>query len=237
MYWLYSQQHIKNQSDIERLSAFYKDAFGEIQTLDDYKNNSNSMLVKWTKNPFSKFSTENFPIDVVARINGPQSIYSVSGKLNKLKVEDCKSLDYLENILKWADLIDEQLSFEMNRRGDIRFNYKRPSKSLNNIDELILASRLSKHATYIIPTRTAVYLMNEKSVYIVGLSLKNDNFNSSIYVEIDDGFDNPFIERSNKVFLGRENRDENLEELNDAFKRWSNDNFKGSFVDYLGYDI
>lgn len=70
-----------------------------------------------------------------------------------------------ELILEWADAIDNSLLIEMNRENDLGIMDKHPA-TLLDIDELLIAARLSKYATHVYVGDHDIIASNFGCVYL-----------------------------------------------------------------------
>jgi len=168
-----------------------------------------------------------YPFDITVRLNGPQTLYAVSYVLPKYELSAFSHLNK-DSILTWAQSIDGQVEYEMNRKNDLVKLFNPPNVKLNDVGELILACSVTKNVTHIIPTSCGVYVINKKSVYVPWIGLDGSHKNEVVGLQFDkdDGFNSSFYHHE-------PDKDRILTELNGFFNEWKNKNYQGDLFDKI----
>lgn len=221
MYWLRSSFDISSITDLEVLARIYTDVQGELSVLDS--NNEKIAKVEWMESPFTELISKSikYPCKIVSRLVGPETVVAVSPKIKKI---DPSSFDHSNKdcLLEWANHIDTKLSAEMNRTNDMGYSFKSPTKKLD-IDELIMAARLSKHATNVFIGTYGIIASNPECVYLSWFpSSEQGESYSSLMFDKDDGLASPFCD----VIA------EDFEYMNECFNKWKSANYVGNLSDY-----
>ena len=167
MYWLRSLFHITCKEDLELLIRIYDGVSGELSVLKPEAEDDDVLFkVKWMKSPFKALLPLEvvFPHKLIVRLVGPQTVIAVSAKLKKINTEtfvhDNKVL-----LLKWAEAIDDTVSEEMGRSNDLAMLITFPDEHLT-MHDLLLAARLSKHATHVLIGDHGIVATNWKCCYL-----------------------------------------------------------------------
>jgi len=136
MYWLESSFNIYSLSDLELLIRIYDGVQGELHV-----GKERILTVSWCVNPFLELKNQlkglQYPFVIYSRLCGPQTLAAVSPNLRKKE----SSNDLV--IKKWADLIDEIIQTEMNRKNDIGHSFEFPE--LLSEEDLLEAAMSSKY--------------------------------------------------------------------------------------------
>lgn len=222
MYWLRSIFSINSVDDIKFLANFYKNVSGELEVK---QNENNIMSIEWTTNPFetllNRSDLPNYPFDICSRLVGPDTVRATCiciDKLNAAEFEHPKK----DLILKWASYIDQMIGSEINRRNDIGYIFRPPEQNLENMSELLLALKLSKYATHVIPLDLGFIMTNAKAAYLTCVGLTQEfSCTTSLMFDKDDGFLSPF-----------EGETKSINYLNSRFRLWKANGYKGKISDY-----
>jgi len=230
MYWLRSIFIIGSITDLKFLSNLYNSVTGEL-TVEGHLEIS----IKWTTNPFQAllnhplFNSLNAPFNITSRLVGPQTVMAISTSIQKLD-KGTFTHPNIDNILIWADFIDENLSYEMNRRNDMARIFTRPSIDLSNKNELLLAASLSKYALFALSGKNGFIFSHPEICYLSWFGVtKNDDCNTALMFDKDDGFTNL---RSNGPWSSADDEDESMTYLNKIFLEWKNNGYSGNLCDF-----
>jgi hypothetical protein len=192
-------------------------------------------IVEWQKDPFNRlfkiFNTQGklrmkLPHKIYSRISGPQSILGTCFNTRNVAGFQKRNIIITPIIQTFADRIDQMVSFEMSRTNDLAVIYRPLEEKLTNIEQLILAARISKYGTHFLPDELnqCLYILNEQSVYIIAIRYDGtiDN-NATLMFDKDEGFVSPFLPKdSNKYKF-----------LNDKFLEWKKNNYEKEFPAYF----
>lgn len=220
MYWLRSIFDVNSKTDLELLAKIYDQIGGEIICLppdcNEYPN--------FRGQDYRQFKDLldldlSYPLKIACMLNGPQSVRNVSIKIQKLDQKDFRHPNKTKIVI-WSDKIDQMIYSEMKRKNDLGIMYNLPEDKLNDLNELFLAIRLSKHGEYALPEKDGFIVFNSKSVYLSYIGLKNNEVGTSIMFDLDDGFS--YIFTDNKA-----------EYLNEFFGQWKKSGFKGKLSEYF----
>ncbi|XWV25520.1 putative ORFan [Tupanvirus deep ocean] len=223
MYWLNSFFTIKSVDDLTFLANFYNNVSGELQV----KQNGEKVLsIEWTTNPFKELLTKSdslsYPYDIYSRLVGPDTVRAAAICVNKLNPKEFEHSNK-NLILEWADYIDKMISAEMERQYDLGYYFKPPKIYLNDMTELALAIKLSKHCTHAVPFESGFIVTNPEAVYLTSVGLNSDFYcTDSLMFDKDDGFLSPF-----------EPNCKSIDYLNTQFQKWKENGYQGKMSDYF----
>jgi len=213
------------------LSNIYRSIFGGT----DKKLKSNYRLsIERTENPFRALLNDKninafleTPFEIDVKLSAPDTIRAVSVKLIKIDPNGF----YHPNqslILEWADYIDKNLRFEMNRENQFCVSFDRPKSDLTTMNELYLAACLSKYAVYLLPNKDGYIISHPKSYYLSWIGLHDNSYgDTSIMFDKDDGFwcaMNTQTKYTQREFIGY---------LNMYFSKWKVNEYRGKLSDYF----
>jgi hypothetical protein len=221
MYWLRSLFKVKSLSDLELLIRIYSEVSGELTVTDSNKNKIKD--VEWCKNPFEQLLGMEFPYKITSRLVGPQSLLGIAPKLKKNQPICYSDVDRSVLLKEWSDHIDTVLLSEMNRKNDLGRMTSHP-KSLLSMTELIIAARLSKHATHVYMGESGAIISNFQCVYLSWFPIESDidiDESASLMFDKDDGLNSPF-----------EDTDKTYNYMRRCFKFWKKNNYIGKLSDY-----
>lgn len=215
MYFIESLYTIENQTHLELFCRVFANVSGDVEFMNDGCETPNVLS---GKNPFTKIQKNfdlRFPIKVHIKMSGPQSAMCTAAKIEKI---DPNTFVHprKEAIEEWACYIDTNVLSEMKRCNDLSYTYSRPSKQLNNMEELYLAAKISKYVYSLIPTEfePGFYMWNPDCAYVPHIGLVK-NLSSSIKFDLDEGF------------VGEDNL---KNELNKTFLIWKNKGYEGNML-------
>jgi hypothetical protein len=216
---------ITSKSDIELLTKVYDGVSGEMEVKPE--NDDIAIFgIPWCLNPFQTLSARldlpPYPFDVQVKMCGPDTIRAVSvvvsPKLDPVSFEHPnKSL-----IMTWAAHIDTMIKSEMERKDHVNRTFKPPTPALASMSDLMLAIRLSKFATHVIPHQAGFIVTNPKSAYLSWVGLTPDaHCTTSLTFDKDDGF---------STMTSTDYEEINY--LNSRFQLWKDKEYQGKMADY-----
>jgi len=229
MYWLRSSFGITNKECIEQLAQLYRGVKGELEFCCE----TIQLKIQWTNNPFESLlkilEKSNVFCNgcICCRMCGPDTLRAVAFQPTKIPQVNFEHPEK-HILLQWADFIDQSVESEMRRTNDLNWSFKPPATMLQTYHELLLAVRLSKFATHIIPIEKGFLVVNDNSVYWSDVFLsyeKSKETPTSFYFDKDDGFGSPFCSP---------NSDQIIRYLNERyFNPWKENGSKGSLFPNL----
>ena len=163
--------------------------------------------------------------NIETRLVGPKSLVAVAPSLKKITppliLEEPMAL---VNIMKWADHIDKVLSHEMTRQNDMAMHFSEP-KQLLSLHDLLLAARISKHATHVYPGERGAIVTHFTCGYLSWFPIQTNQPGEkechSLMFDKDDGHASPFDDVSKDYMM-----------MTECFQKWKANNHEGELSDY-----
>jgi hypothetical protein len=227
MYWLRSKFDLLSKNDLEFLIRLYHDVQGELDFVFSDTDNK-TIKVEWTINPFNKLlevlsatqTNVTWKGSITCRLVGPSTVRAVSIPIHDRKINpETFQHPQKQLLLEWANEMDGQIDSQIDCHNDLYRVPNWPETNLGNIEELFLASRLSKLVTTVLPMKHGILISNPRAGYLVCAPLSNDQVNeccTSLMFDTDDGFTSAFSEKSTSV-----------DYINTIFQQWKDSNYTG----------